>query len=794
MKHNLFIVAIICLMVGMGKVKAQTASHITLDVEELNKSERLRTVISQDGRYLIASKYIESFWTSAKFSKNTAPSTIIVDIKTGKNILVLSRFLTCDYMPGYNLLVGYNESGTCSYDMTNNKFVQWPIKGVEKPQEIKACGEYVVVYCAINEKYHVGRLVNGEFKELWIKKGGGKYPEISFSPDGSKVNFTYHRLGGNTDYVVCDLATGSEIGKFTLKNGFSGFQFSKDLTKSISMVGTTILLQNAKTDEVIRKIENRNPEDDLKFFGFDYGTNGDDSYIVATKDLTKAITYSGTFGRIKIWDILNGSLLAEIVSPEMKKHIAITSDDHIKSFYPLGNDDLFMLTLHTGISYLISIKEKKIIGRLYFDYHDWAFVSEDGRMDGTEKAINKLCWHNYKSRERIPLSATFQQFFTPRLLSNMMTGETSVTNEFTLDAVIEKSPLVNIIKPDSVTTTLENTITLQLKAIPRSNEPVKEIQIYVNGKSLESDTRGFKTAGQTDQRTIQLLPGENIIQAVAVSEHGYQSAPDQIVVNCNLKKQEINLYVLAVGINQYKNPKYNLNFAMSDAQGFVDGLRNGSKGIFTNTEVVMVRDNEATKANITAKFNEIKAKAQPQDVFIFYYAGHGVMSEEEKAQFYLVPTDVTQLYGNNALLKNNAISAAELQNIARDLKAQKQLFILDACQTGGMIDYLAKRGAAEEKAIAQLARSTGTVWIVASGTEQFAQELTDLKHGLFTYSILEALSGKADGSPKDQRITVGELSNFLNIEVPELSQKFRGAAQYPNVYSFGQDFPISIVK
>ena len=61
---------------------------------------------------------------------------------------------------------------------------------------------------------------------------------------------------------------------------------------------------------------------------------------------------------------------------------------------------------------------------------------------------------------------------------------------------------------------------------------------------------------------------------------------------------------------------------------------------------------------------------------------------------------------------------------------------MDACQSGGMTEYLALRGAAEEKAIAQLARSTGTYWLASSNSEQFASELSTIKHGVFTYSIL----------------------------------------------------------
>jgi uncharacterized caspase-like protein len=106
---------------------------------------------------------------------------------------------------------------------------------------------------------------------------------------------------------------------------------------------------------------------------------------------------------------------------------------------------------------------------------------------------------------------------------------------------------------------------------------------------------------------------------------------------------------------------------------------------------------------------------------------------------------------------------------------------------------MAARGAVEEKAINQLARSTGTFWLTASGSEQFAGEFAQLKHGLFTYCLLEGLSGKADGQ-NDKKITVQELSAYLNDQVPILSKQYKGSEQYPNTYVYGQDFPIIIVK
>ena len=121
------------------------------------------------------------------------------------------------------------------------------------------------------------------------------------------------------------------------------------------------------------------------------------------------------------------------------------------------------------------------------------------------------------------------------------------------------------------------------------------------------------------------------------------------------------------------------------------------------------------------------------------------------------------------------------------------MYILDACQSAGALeDIVALRGAAEEKAIAQLARSTGTHWLTASGSSQFASEFSQLGHGAFTYCLLEALKGAADNG--DKKISIKELDTYLQLKVPEVTQKYKGTAQYTASYGYGNDFPIIIIK
>jgi uncharacterized caspase-like protein len=314
----------------------------------------------------------------------------------------------------------------------------------------------------------------------------------------------------------------------------------------------------------------------------------------------------------------------------------------------------------------------------------------------------------------------------------------------------------------------------------------------------------------TKKYTVNLLNGPNNFRAVALNTQRTESQPDDIVVNFNTgaNNEPVNnkpangtvapisavdkdatLYLVVVGINQYQNPKMVLNYALADATAFKDELEKDAKSIITNIKTYFITDNEANKAGFEKALSGVKQNAKPEDLFIFYYAGHGVIGKDK--EFYLVPKDVSDLKNVQAELESKGIPAKVLQKYAIDIAAQKQLFILDACQSAGAFNDMLTADGDQQKSIAVVSRTTGTHWMAASGAQQFANEFSQLGHGAFTYVLLEALKGSA---ASNKMITVNGLKNYLQLGVPELMKKYSGTLQYPASYGFGNDFPVEVIK
>ena len=74
--------------------------------------------------------------------------------------------------------------------------------------------------------------------------------------------------------------------------------------------------------------------------------------------------------------------------------------------------------------------------------------------------------------------------------------------------------------------------------------------------------------------------------------------------------------------------------------------------------------------------------------------------------------------------------------------------------------------------------------------KQYASEVEQLGHGVFTYSLLQGLGGEA--GDRDKTVTVRELIAYVEASLPGISEKYRKSPQYPVVDSRGQDFPLVV--
>ncbi len=516
---------------------------------------------------------------------------------------------------------------------------------------------------------------------------------------------------------------------------------------------------------------------------------------------------------IRIISVESGQLIAKMkdtfipsknLNPDFTKKV--NKSISVSPPFQFNGGDFYLVAYSSGIMSLVSSKARKVIASYFVDENDWAIIGKDGRFDGTPGAFDKLEWREYDGETLInqtSLETAYNKYYTPRLFSSILNDSMAPTIEAPVFKK-EGMPTVVIQKLDGklldykkdvipVYRSLNKNISLDI-FIGENRNQLSELRLYQNGKLVEIQ----KSKG-TDHYffglSLNSAYGErNSIYVVASSKSGIDTEKSKIFVDYSgVDESKPKIYSVFVGINNYLNPRYKLKYALPDAIAIMKQFKENKSALFETTEAVALFDSQATKVKIDSVFKLLSKSVKEQDLFIFYFAGHGTKSETVgDEEFYFVPQDVTQLYGNQEMLNKKALSTTEIKKLTVAIKAQKQIFIIDACHSAGALGKAANRGALEERAISQLARSTGTYWLTAAGSEQFATEFDQLGHGAFTYSLLEALSGRNEGMMSDGTLTVRELSSYVENRVPELSLKFKSAPQYPASFSFGNDFPILV--
>jgi uncharacterized caspase-like protein len=243
------------------------------------------------------------------------------------------------------------------------------------------------------------------------------------------------------------------------------------------------------------------------------------------------------------------------------------------------------------------------------------------------------------------------------------------------------------------------------------------------------------------------------------------------------------LYVVVVGVNAYEDPNLQLNFAVPDAQGLAEAFSKSGASLFSSVNVTRIFDGDVTRARLEAVFSDLSTKVRPQDVLIFFNAGHGKTLD---GHYFFIPPSF-KLEGETSL-RSQGIGQELLQTWFSRIAARYSMFLSDTCESGSLIgDQAETSGAARIAALEKLSQATGR--IVLTATTEDAPALEGIHgHGVFTFAMLDALA-RADSNANGV-LEVSEIEQFLRTRIPQLSQKHFGLRQTPQTKIVGADFAV----
>jgi uncharacterized caspase-like protein len=310
---------------------------------------------------------------------------------------------------------------------------------------------------------------------------------------------------------------------------------------------------------------------------------------------------------------------------------------------------------------------------------------------------------------------------------------------------------------------------------------IDTVEFFINGELNEAiSKRGILISQQTKPKRIEfnekitLKNGKNTLLVKATDSDGFTTEKEVVFSYAESRK---NVWAVVIGIDSYQNVRH-LKYAAKDATAFYQYL---IKKIRIPPENVSLLLNEQAHLYKMRSIlgTHLKRKAGKDDMVMIFFAGHGAAEKDalspdgDGLEKYILPydADLKDLYAS-------ALPMSEISKIFSRIYSERILFIVDACYSGASggrtISISGMRANISDGFMDRISSGKGRVIITASGANEVSTEKDDLKHGVFTYFLLEGLKGAADFD-NDGIITVDEAYNYVSINVPMATNQ----AQHP---------------
>ncbi len=539
----------------------------------------------------------------------------------------------------------------------------------------------------------------------------------------------------------------------------------------------------------------------------DQGTGQIDA--VAFSPDGKYILSGSMDGKIRLWDVHTGTQLRQFVGhSEEVASVAFSPDGK----YVLSGGD-------ASTRFWDASTGQEIATIMEFDKKEWLIITPEGYYNASEKGAQYLSV--VVGNNKYGVDKFYDVFYRPDIVAAKLRGE-NIQDLITIkmsDAIKTPPPTVEI-SPPKETNVAKVKVCYQVKS---AGGGIGEVRLFHNGKLIHSDgyykeitrfnsdktqlasldsktiyedMRSISVKNKMDSvslsdkskgylfedcKEIDTIAGENEVSVTAFnSSNTVQSLMKTTNFNSKIKSEDPHLYIMAVGIDQYKDNTVNLKFAVKDAKDLEEKLKTQSATLYKpqNIHFSVLTDREATKTNIVSKINELSNITKPQDSFILFVAGHGVLLQN---QYYMLTHDFNGEVNNTSMISSN-----EIVEMSKKIKSLSQLFIFDTCHAGGMDTIVS---GLYDARMSVLAKKMG-LHIYASANNKQAAMDGYKGNGLFTYTLLDGLNNNKEADKnKEGKVSIVGLGEYSKKMTSNISKQI-GHEQTPLIINFGKDSPI----
>ncbi len=219
------------------------------------------------------------------------------------------------------------------------------------------------------------------------------------------------------------------------------------------------------------------------------------------------------------------------------------------------------------------------------------------------------------------------------------------------------------------------------------------------------------------------------------------------------------IFGVFVGISDYPGSG-DLPECANDAIKLAQALR--ERSLLVETRQVVLTDSQATLANVRAAMQRMATEVRPDDIFVFFYSGHGSQGSPGSQ-------DAREIDGidESIVLYDGQMVDDEMGRLFDGIHARLAVLSLDSCFAGGFAKDVVTR--------------PGRVGLFSSEEDVLSAVAGQFQAGGYLSHFLRtAFQGAADAAPNDGVLTVGELTHYLHRQFAQHAAdvEMQGAYQH----------------
>jgi WD40 repeat protein len=485
----------------------------------------------------------------------------------------------------------------------------------------------------------------------------------------------------------------------------------------------------------------------------------------------------------------------------------------IKKIISVPQEERFMSQSEDGSLKIWSINNSEFpIATIYFvNQFDYIIYNELGYYLSSSAEATKNMWWYIDQNKSYPfeqfdikynrpdiileclgyadssLIAAYHQAYLKRLKKMNFTEE-MLQDDFHL-------PEINIENLEEIPSIdYDDKLDLRLKLFD-SKYPLDRINVWVNDVAIYGkdgiSLRDTNIQELATTLSVTLAKGKNKIQVSVLNQAGTESYKETIDVECTAGKTRPDLYILTLGVSNYKDTRYNLTYASKDARDMSAAFQKNK--FFANVFTKTLTDEKVILENLI-DLKTFLASADINDQVIIFIAGHGVL--DANFDYYFASYDMD--FQNPSA---RGIPYEMIESLLDGIKPLKKLLFMDTCHSGEVDKddiQVADNNTASENDITfrnvglavenkenqlglqntselmkslftDLRKGTGATVISSAGGVEFAMESDAWQNGLFTYCLINGLTNKKADLNSDNQVMVSELQIYIQNEVNKLS-------------------------